>query len=401
MIDLLGILFYGLALIATIFVSIPILFFFLQIIASLRLKVNPKPIMRYVRRPSIAVIIPAHNESAGIKATLESILPQMNTYDRLLVIADNCSDNTVQVARSAGATAIERTDLERRGKGFALDYGIRFLEKNPPDVIVIIDADCTLHPGSLDALASEVIDKKRPVQGLYLMNLSANRSLSMRIAVFAWRIKNLIRPLGMKSLGVSSQLMGTGMAFPWDLIQSAQLASGHLAEDMQLGIEFALRGKGVIFVPEALVTSQFPDTHEDANQQRTRWIHGHLDVLFNMGPKLLKKSIETRSWRYFLLGLDLMIPPLGILLMMIGAQFVFALFTVLFTGWMGPFFLSLGTIFLFAISGFICWEKYCRDVISLADLTAIPFIIAKRIPIYIGFWTKKKLAWVRTKRNGE
>ena len=120
-------------------------------------------------RPRIAVLVPAHNESAVIVSTLASLRSQLHEADRLLVVADNCSDDTASLARSAGAEVLERVDLERRGKGFALDFGLHYLQAVPPEVLVIVDADCQVAPEALHRLAARALQKCCPVQGLYLM----------------------------------------------------------------------------------------------------------------------------------------------------------------------------------------------------------------------------------------
>src|SRR5262245_25077477 len=65
-------------------------------------------------RPRCAVLIPAHNEEAGIATTIRNVLEQTVPSDRVLVVADNCDDRTAQVAREAGAEVVERADAERR-----------------------------------------------------------------------------------------------------------------------------------------------------------------------------------------------------------------------------------------------------------------------------------------------
>jgi cellulose synthase/poly-beta-1,6-N-acetylglucosamine synthase-like glycosyltransferase len=400
MIEFISLIFYVLSLFATTLIAIPILVFFGQVVSSLLHNPQSKSIRPYPKRPSIAVLIPAHNESAGIRATIESILPQLNSADRILVVADNCTDSTASIARDLGAAAIERTDPERRGKGFALDFGIRFLEKNRPEIVLVIDADCKLHPGSIEALVTQVVSKNRPAQALDLM-ISSNQALAIRLGVFAWRIKNLIRPLGMKFWGAPCQLLGTGMAFPWELIRTANLATGHLAEDMQLGIDLAFQGKGAIFVPEALVTSEFPESIGGAEQQRSRWIYGHFDLLFNKGPKLFINSIYSADPKNVLFALDLMVPPLGVLLLLSIAQFFFGFFALILWGSSLLMGVAIGSLVLLSLAGFLSWFKYCREVISFADLMSIPLLIGKRIPIYVGFWAKRKLGWIRAKRSGE
>jgi glycosyltransferase involved in cell wall biosynthesis len=73
-----------------------------------------------------------------IAGSLRSILPQLAEADRLLVVADNCSDDTAAIATAEGAETIERSDLAHRGKGYALDFGIRHLELDAPDVVIVI-----------------------------------------------------------------------------------------------------------------------------------------------------------------------------------------------------------------------------------------------------------------------
>src|SRR4029077_16999925 len=122
-----------------------------------------------VERAPVAILIPAHNEEGGISATLRSIAPQLEARDRLIVVADNCSDRTRAVAEADGAEVIARTDLEKRGKGFALDFGLRHLSSHPPDVVIVVDADCQVAPGAIDQLARVCASYQRPVQAQYLM----------------------------------------------------------------------------------------------------------------------------------------------------------------------------------------------------------------------------------------
>ena len=119
---------------------------------------------------SVAVIMPAHNEAAVIVETLAALTPQLLPQDRLIVVADNCTDETAQLARDAGAIVLERTDDTRRGKGYALDCGLRFLAAAPSNAVVIVDADCQFRKGSIRTLAGDAISRQRPVQGVYLID---------------------------------------------------------------------------------------------------------------------------------------------------------------------------------------------------------------------------------------
>ena len=69
-------------------------------------------------------------------------------------MADNCTDATADIARSVGVEVIERIEPDRRGKGFALDFAREHLERAPPQVVIVIDADCATDSESLARLIS-------------------------------------------------------------------------------------------------------------------------------------------------------------------------------------------------------------------------------------------------------
>jgi len=157
------------------------------------------------------VLIPAHNEGTGILPTLRDVQAQIGPNDRILVIADNCTDDTAAIVHAAGVDVIVRTDPARRGKGYALAFGVRHLDRNSSDVVIMLDADCRLGENALRQLSDSAMASGRPVQSLYLMLAPENAPVSKGVNLFAWRVKNWIRPLGLKLFGLPTQLVGTGM----------------------------------------------------------------------------------------------------------------------------------------------------------------------------------------------
>jgi cellulose synthase/poly-beta-1,6-N-acetylglucosamine synthase-like glycosyltransferase len=351
------------------------------------------------RRPRVAVLVPAHDEAAGIAATLRALRAQLAAGDRLLVVADNCSDATAKTAVAVGAEVVERVDPARRGKGYALDFGIRQLEAAPPEVVVVVDADCELHPGSLDRLARVCVREQRPVQALDLMRAPPGAALKTRIAEFAWVLKNQVRPLGFLRLGLPCQLMGTGMAFPWQVIQRAPLASGHIVEDLRLGLDLAAVGAAPLFCPQALVTSAFPSHAEGLAEQRARWERGHVGVIVEEGPRALWRAFARGRPALAALALDLCVPPLAMLVLLLVAQAVVDAILVAAGGSTMPLWLALAALASVVLATVLAWLGFGRHIVSLAELLGAPLYVLGKLPLYARFLRHGKRDWVRARRD--
>ena len=378
-------------------ILLPVLVLCAQVLLAC-LPARPAPVSQG-RRPRLAVLVPAHNESSIIIATLNSLMPQFQAGDRLLVVADNCSDDTAELARAAGAEVIERSNQQQRGKGYALDFGVRHLAADAPEVMIIVDADCQVSEGTIERLAISCIESGRPVQALYLMHAPEGSGLKVRIAEFAWRVKNLVRPAGWARLGLPCQLMGSGMAFAWQDIGLINLASGHIVEDLQMGLDFCRSGKPPLFCPAARVSSYFPRSDEGLNTQRTRWEHGHLGVILSDAPKLLVESLRTGNRQLLGMTLDLLVPPLALLALTTVAAFALSWGLFALAGlWVLALLASLAVLLL-TVAILLAWSQFGREVIAFTSLLCAPLYALKKIPVYLGFILKRQVEWVRSKRD--
>lgn len=393
MITFLGWLFSALL----ILIVLPVLVLFLQVLLAC-LPARSRSSTQG-SRPRVAVLVPAHNESSIIVATLNSIQAQLGEGDRLLVVADNCSDDTAEVARTAGAEVVERSDDQRRGKGYALDFGVRHLASAAPDVMIIIDADCQVGEGAIERLAKRCMESGRPVQALYLMHAPADSGLKVRLAEFAWCVKNLVRPRGWAWLGLPCPLMGSGMAFVWRDLALIDLASGHLVEDLKMGLDFCRGGKPPLFCPDALVSSYFPRSDEGLSTQRKRWEHGHLGVILGDAPKLVAESISRRNWNLLVMTLDVLVPPLALLTLVLGAVFSLAWLAFFLGGALTPALIATAGIALLSVAILLAWSRFGRGILSFSALMYAPFYALKKIPLYLGFLVKRQVEWVRSKRD--
>ena len=350
--------------------------------------------------PSTVVLMPAHNEAEIIDSMVTQALRALPAGAKLLVVADNCTDDTAARARVAGADVLERTDPDLRGKGYALAYGVSHLHHAPPEMVVIMDADCVAAPGSLAAIATEAHRLQRPVQAMYDMVAPSGAGLMQRMAAFAWDFRSRLRAEGFRRLGLPCQLMGSGMAFPWSVLLQVNLATGHIVEDLKLGLDCALIGRPPQLLPSALVSSSFPTNEHGSQSQRKRWEHGHLSMVASQAPGLLWKSLTHRNLSLLALTLDMCIPPLALLALLLGAQaFTAGLLSWLGLAWPAVAGLSIAAFLVFALAVLAGWCKAGRRWISFGELMSVPWYILRKIPLYLGFLTRRQMSWIRTRRD--
>ena len=233
------------------------------------------------------------------------------------------------------------------------------------------------------------------------MHAPATAGLKTQIAEFAWVLRNKVRPLGLWRLGLPCQLMGTGMAFPWECLRTSALASGHIVEDLKLGIDLARAGHAPLFCPDALVTSRFPDSASGLESQRTRWEHGHLSVIFRDAPRLVLESVLHRRPALLALALDLSVPPLALLALQLLLVWLATLALYALTATAVPLWLASIGFVLFALAVFTAWARFARHVVSLASLALAPLYVLWKIPLYAKFLVSRQIDWVRSRRDGQ
>jgi cellulose synthase/poly-beta-1,6-N-acetylglucosamine synthase-like glycosyltransferase len=387
-------------LIVAVALCIPCVFLLLECLAaSLPKREQQSDVeMEPVDAVKVSVLVPAHNESSGIRTTLETLLPQVSEPKNIVVIADNCNDDTAAIAREYGITVIERENSQLRGKGYALDYGLQFLEAQPPDIVVTVDGDCNVAPQTIERITRLAKKTNRPVQSTYLMEQPANPSSKDIISALAVRVKNLVRPSGLLRLGFPNLLTGSGMAFPWQVIRQISLANSKTVDDMQSSIDLAIAGYPTIYCDRALVTGRLMEK-EAATSQRTRWEHGHIETLLTQSPRLLKAAIAQKRYELIMLALEIAIPPLSLLVMLwLGATAVASLAAVLGLSWIPLAILTLAGISIVCAVA-LSWAKFCRTEIPGKSLIAIPFYLLWKIPLYIAYSLEPQTKWLKTERD--
>lgn len=348
----------------------------------------------------IAILIPAHNEEAGIERTLAALRPLLPARARVIVVADNCSDGTAAKARAAGAIVHERFDPHRRGKGFALAFGRDCLLATEPEVVIVLDADCRFLPGSIEALAAQVSASGRPAQACNTLEPDLLAPPGVQISNFAMIVKNVVRSRGMARLGGASLLTGTGMAFPWSVFSRASLATDSIVEDLALGIELTRRGLGPRLAHGAAVRS--PAAHEsDMIEQRSRWERGFLAVARRSALPALWEGVAKESRALALLGLHLLVPPLAMLFSVSCAVILLLGFAALVVAKAaaGPAAFLFCALLAAAAATVAAWAREGRDTLAPAALLRVPAYMAQKLPMYLSFAKSKKPEWTRARRR--
>jgi cellulose synthase/poly-beta-1,6-N-acetylglucosamine synthase-like glycosyltransferase len=94
------------------------------------------------------VLIPAHDEEAVLAFTLQSLAEQTRRPDHIVVVADNCSDATVEVARAHGVEVYETVgNTEKKAGALNQQLALLLPVSEPRDVVMVMDADSTVRPG--------------------------------------------------------------------------------------------------------------------------------------------------------------------------------------------------------------------------------------------------------------
>ena len=344
-----------------------------------------------------AVIIPAHDEQAVIGQTLAG-LPCNQPHLLVLVVADNCKDDTAAAATAAGARVIVRDDPTRRGKGFALAAAREFLRGDPPDVVVVLDADCRIDGPSLRALSTAAAGSQRACQAVNLLAPDLGAPAVVQISNFAFMIKNLVRQRGLQRLAGRAHLTGTGMALPWPVFDAAELGGANIVEDLTLGLDLARRSAPPLFVETANVWSP-PASAAGTLVQRRRWEGGYIATAIRQAPFAFARSLSVLDLPGLLGAIDLSVPPLSLLVVLNGLAFLLGLAVAALGGPLWPVILQMGGAAVALVGLILAWMREGRRFASGTTLLRLPFYVLWKLPIYFGLVRRgAPKEWLRTGR---
>jgi len=337
------------------------------------------------RPPSAVVVVPAHDEAGVIGETLQRLDSALGERMRMLAVADNCADSTAAEARQEGAEVLERHDSERRGKGFALQFAADHLADDPPDVFVVLDADCAIDGASLRALVDEAARSGRPCQSINLLRADRSASPLVQLSTFAFMLKNLVRQRGLQRLAGRVHLTGTGMAMPFGLFRASGQVHSSIVEDLALGLELAEAGHPSKLVSDAFVWSS-GSNEKGTLTQRRRWEGGFIATALRQGPKLIRRAITRGDFRALFAGLDLLVPPLALFAILnLAALIVATLLTFVLGAETWPLVTHVALLGVAGLALFLAWLGEGRKFVTLSALARVPLYVLWKLPLYLGF----------------
>lgn len=289
-------------------------------------------------------LIPAHNEADEIVQTLEALITQMPAH-RVTVVADNCTDETVELAKSVGVNVIETVGNVDKKAG-ALNQAMRIVlpKLNPTDWVMVLDADTRMSENFME-VAEDVLRNSPElgaVGGLFYgrqpfgwlqrcqyneyIRYSRETGIKKRVAVLTGTA-SLIRVRALRQVASAR-----GDLIPGELGDVYDRTA--LTEDMELTLALLSLGWSLASPAECTTVTQLMPTIKALRQQRVRWYRGALENLKTYGLTPVTK-------RYFGQQIMLLLGAIAMMLYLVVTvlDIIFGFFAL---NW---FWTSVGVIF--------------------------------------------------------
>lgn len=356
------------------------------------------------RNRRFAILVPAHNEEKIISKTiysLSALIYPKKLYD-VFVIADNCDDNTADIARSLGVNVLERSHKTRKGKGYALRWAFNRLLNTDEDydALLVVDADSLISGNYLEVMnyylekGSDVIQSNDQV-------LPEPGNWSVEATQIGFLLYNYVKPLGRKVLNFNMGLRGNGMCFRAEVLKKIPWKAWSLTEDVEYGMILILNGIKIDFAPEASVLAQMPIKASNAESQRARWEMGRYQIIKSYAPKFLMGTLKKRSAAYFDVFLDLITPPF--VNVMLAISMIFTTTVIFWALGILPILHPIIWALLVAVGiSYLFVGLYVAGANKelYKSLVRIPAYIIWKVKLYGKTFKKgKEVHWVKTKRD--
>ncbi len=361
----------------------PIIYILSRFLVGRRAKPPVPPTPDRINR--FAVIACAHNEEKVIGQLIKSVYSTgypRNRYD-LFILCDNCTDGTADIARQAGAIAMERHDPDRRGKGFGLEWMFGILAEKKAagdayDAYIVLDADNLVNNQFLDEINTRLNEGYEILQ-CYLGTKNPGDTWVSKCYALAYCLSDANYQDAHDKVGLSAQMGGTGMVLRPSVLEEMGWETDSLTEDLVLTTRYVLHtNRPCSWVNEARLYDEKPLRIAPSVKQRTRWMQGHMDTMIRYAPACLWQGIRNLSLKQIDIGFYLMRPMLNLIM-----------FVVYFARWMAVLFFP-DSVFGFAFF----MNDVTATILILAYLLIQLYTLADSSFLRYAFWIP--LQWIFT-----
>lgn len=343
--------------------------------------------------PRLAIVVPAHDEEANIARTVRSLREDAASLEgvEIVVVADNCSDDTAEVARKAGAEALVRVDADLRGKGYALDHAFETLMPRGFDAFVVIDADTVVVPDFLRSAQQAFAGGADAIQARYGV-LNAHESYRTRLMSVALAAFNVLRPRGRERWGLSVGLLGNGFGLTRETLEEVPYKAASIVEDLEYHIRLVRAGRRVRFLDHAEVRADMPTGGAGTKTQRARWEGGRFLMIKEQVPKLMLGVLRGR--------LRLAEPLFELLLLPLAFHLTLVLLALLPPFWPTRLYAmsALGLVVLHVLAAIRVGRGGLAELLAFAGA---PFYVAWKLAMTLRILkaARRDANWVRTDRE--
>lgn len=248
------------------------------------------------------VLVPAHNEERVIGDIIQNL--QQMDYPRELydfyIIADNCTDNTAEVARKAGAKVIvtqkESPDAPT-GKPIALKKALEYVGdyQEKYDLLMIFDADNLMDKNMFREVNSQYLDKEKPDLIQCYLGMKNKSGVVAWFYYTSYTVTNRFFQLAKHRLGLNCSVGGTGYAISTRYVhQRGGWTSMSLTEDIEIQVEATNEGRRILWNHDARLYDEKPTSMKASLRQKIRWAQGHWFVALRNTPKTFRALKEKR-----------------------------------------------------------------------------------------------------------
>lgn len=353
-------------------------------------------------RTRFVVVIPAHNEGALIGETVRSILAcnYPAAMRHVVVIADNCTDDTAAHARAAGAECRERHDLTLRGKPQALHWFFKQFDLGPFSGVAIVDADTIVHADFLRVMDRHLQRGEQAIQGFYGV-MNPDETWLTRLAMLPAAVKFYLNFPGKQALGLSCPLAGNGMCFDAEILRRYGWNAFTLSEDWEYYLILTIEGCRVTSAPDAIIYGQVANSLRLGKAQRVRWMKGRIDALGLHWRQLVATAVRDRS----LVPLDAIVDiarPTHSMLFSWSALYAMTSAALWWVGAAsaGPAALAVAILaaqVVYFLSGFALERPPLRTWLALA---VVPWYLLWKFGVTLSALVNlRERSWVKTTRN--